>query len=688
MLSSVVCTILILLRIDSDLDFHSVTDDPQFLSRLITLGNSENLTYEEFLWVQSEEDSASDSKEITELKANPEMLQELQSELVEVRLTSQLPIPIELLVSAWPSATSTLQPASVALTTLVRVPTALAVPPVAYNSHLILEGQNTADDSNGNDIVAIKKPADTPAASATPAAIAANAVTADPAAPDAIAAPAATADPAAPDAIAAPAATATATTPASPATPAKPIRKAPKYGKLIDTRDGPRAVHMLTPATNINDLVCKSLFSSALNDYPHPILINFNHPVKNPLEAHFLKISAINQYINSDDVQPNDLILIFDAFDVWFQLDFERLVARYYQLQDQEKARKGSLYSESVIFGADKGCWPNPPNSDACKKVPNSTISSNVYGPETDHSGHGYRNRPRWLNSGTIMGPADVVQQIFKRASASSRNSFNSDQYVLANIWAAFDLPIMIDYTSLLFQTLTYSHSDVVFLYQGQIEEGDVMKAPRIDPITGTKSSDGGKINANPLDYFDILENTPLTLTPFLNGTRKERRWHLSDKHTAWNRVSGNVPAVIHLNGDKSCLKTWWHKMWWVHDVKDYHQWFRLKHVRNVGGAFLDNPDGTIEYRDFNTMCKSYEMFGIEKSKFDGHKVRKGERPSIGPEPFMVGMNPHSTPADVWDDLINLRDKKRKADAEKAAKAAAAANQASRKPPVPKPAQH
>ena len=41
-----------------------------------------------------------------------------------------------------------------------------------------------------------------------------------------------------------------------------------------------------------------------------------------------------------------------DAFDVWFQLSPATLIARYQELGTTD-----------VILGADKGCWPNSPDS-------------------------------------------------------------------------------------------------------------------------------------------------------------------------------------------------------------------------------------------------------------------------------------------------------------------------------------
>lgn len=631
-----ICTIVTLIRIDTDLDFSSVSDDHNFVSHLFSLGNSENITITEFEWVESQEDSIQDSKEITELKSDPELLRKLQSQIAEVQQTATATLFAEIPESpVKEAAKATLMLSSV-------VSSSLLATQVPFAGNTIYGGADSRSESKPfAPTLNSAKPTATSTKSEDESQTTFETSTRRPL-----------------------------SIPPKSSTLTKPPRKAPKYGKLVNTRDGLRAVHLLMPSTIVNDLLCKSMFSAAINNYPHPIILNYKHPVRVAKEAHFLKLGAIKKYLESDDVEPEDIVLVFDAFDIWFQIDFERLIARYYKLQDEEKVRKGATYSETVIFGADKGCWPNLLTSAACTKVPNSTLPDNIYGPKTDTDT--FRNRPRWLNSGTIIGPASVMRKIFNRAVLAKGNKFFSDQLVLADIWAEFDLPIIVDYQSVLFQTLTHSHYDVAFLYQDQIEEGEVITGPILDPITGGISTNGGQKNDNPLDYFDILQNTPLTLSVFRNLTRA---WRQTDRHTAWNRISGNVPAVIHLNGDKSCLKTWWHKMWWVHDRGSDHQWLRLKYVRDHGGAFLDMPDETMVWSNFNSLCSTTNMFEVVKSKFDGHTVRKGERASIESEPMLVGMNPQSSPADIWDDLVrfNQKMKKAKAESNNAKQAAAAA---------------
>ncbi|KAK9478977.1 hypothetical protein V1514DRAFT_329575 [Lipomyces japonicus] len=493
-----------------------------------------------------------------------------------------------------------------------------------------------------------------------------------------------------------------------------------QFGTLAPSAAQERTVHFIFPATQINKLVCKALFSAGLNSYPPPVLLNFNSVFRDAEEARFMKIAAIHKYLTMK-VHDEDLVLIMDSYDTWFQLSADTLIERYYKIQEHDRklyykkhtrhtkstsgldlaatdpsssgitvSKSGASgadelipdvseskptkkravddnsishdieeippYAEHAIFGADKVCWPNKRTSAACSNVPNSTLPSGIYGPDTDTDVYEFKVRPRWLNSGNIIGPAKVLKEIYMRAfdvQQRSRIHF-SDQLILADIYGKQDLPIRIDYESYLFQTMTHSHSDVMYLYEDLVEDDEDPDAEHIDPITGVSSKSGAGGSANSNDDVNKFENKKLIDDAFF--TVKRRR--ISEKHLAWNRVSGVVPAVLHFNGPKLALETWWNKMWWVHDQSPVHRLQRLKHVRRTSGAFVDD-DGTI-FKSWKELCGKFDMFEYTPSPFDNVKLRPNAPPSLDPEPFRLGMNPHKSPSDVLRDLSKMREDERK----------------------------
>ncbi|KAL2753395.1 hypothetical protein ACRALDRAFT_2111455 [Sodiomyces alcalophilus JCM 7366] len=68
-------------------------------------------------------------------------------------------------------------------------------------------------------------------------------------------------------------------------------------------------------------------------------------------------------------------------------------------------------------------------------------MDSLTFGPETDRGNMTY-NRPRWLNSGTVMGPVKEVRELFRATLDRIEGTYNpdfehreSDQYYMADIW-------------------------------------------------------------------------------------------------------------------------------------------------------------------------------------------------------------------------------------------------------------
>lgn len=194
---------------------------------------------------------------------------------------------------------------------------------------------------------------------------------------------------------------------------------------------------------------------TALN-YPSPVFINWGDEENpDPYVQHLAKVKGIVKYLRKFPVERNeDIVLVVDGYDIWFQLRPDVLIKRYYEIIQAATERLASRFGmeamakhaiyQSVIFGPDKICWPEDPTRPACWAVPDSTLPRWAFGPETDSKRWRHHNRPRWLNSGTIIGPLAHVRQVFEatlaRIDASSQITDNnapiSDQFHLSNLWA------------------------------------------------------------------------------------------------------------------------------------------------------------------------------------------------------------------------------------------------------------
>jgi hypothetical protein len=345
-------------------------------------------------------------------------------------------------------------------------------------------------------------------------------------------------------------------------------------------------------------------------------------------------------------VKDDDLVLIIDGYDIWFQLPPKIMIERYYTIIEEANERLRSRYGmvlheksgplrkrelvqkyeQKVLFGADKICWPNHEEDPACAAVPYSTLPKNVYGAETDKDPHAFLNRPRYLNSGAIMGPAADIRAIYKVAiqKAEAGHGNFGDQYVFAEIfgeqeyqrevnrkssqgtggrwldWLSgalgtpdsplssnvtinnstikpgqnYEFFLGVDYESRLFQTMTHSAGDVEYVMYNDSDRlaqvQDKYESLRAQPFSlpvDVQRADPPYSYASPGDESeDLTERILLPFSPKLDDIGREPSWY--EIPLATNVYTSNVPSLLHFNGDKSLLDTWWPSMWYSRDSR------------------------------------------------------------------------------------------------------------------------
>ena len=146
--------------------------------------------------------------------------------------------------------------------------------------------------------------------------------------------------------------------------------------------------------------------------------------------AHILsKITRSLDYLEQlPPDRDDDLILIVDAYDTWFQLRSDVLISRYHHLNRMANKRLRQKYGRSgvktgnmkqtVIFGASKEC-SNQGHTIGCFPVPEPYTPRNEFGGNTDtvmgltqHSS----KRPKYLASAFMMGPARDLKNVMRKA--------------------------------------------------------------------------------------------------------------------------------------------------------------------------------------------------------------------------------------------------------------------------------
>ncbi|MCJ1473741.1 hypothetical protein MMC13_002392 [Lambiella insularis] len=375
--------------------------------------------------------------------------------------------------------------------------------------------------------------------------------------------------------------------------------------------------HVLIIATETSDKLCKTLLSAFLLNYPPPTLINYGEEFSGDnwdKGTHAAKINGVYDFLSkSSKVRDDDLILVVDGYDVWFQLPPEVLVSRYHKIMRDTnrqlwkygvllhsdtvggKENRSQKFVQTVLFGADKLCWPNQPNDPACAAVPSSTLPKDVYGPGTDKDPEGFSNRPRYLNSGTLIGPAKDIRAIYERALQKVNQGLGAigDQFIFAEILGEqsyvrlstpsanrgllipgpntvpfksikpvelnpgrrFDYHIGLDYESSIFQTMTHSVSDITFLTYSA-ETYNPSEALISDLITARPPFPQN----DTLTY--LMTNRILPLSPALDTLPPPHQNSWLTVSLATNIRSIKVPALLHINGDKALLDSWWPMMW------------------------------------------------------------------------------------------------------------------------------
>lgn len=270
----------------------------------------------------------------------------------------------------------------------------------------------------------------------------------------------------------------------------------------IDGQTKGADMRLLLPVTNTTDTnYCRALASAIHHGYSPSLLVmpDSGHHFRNT----FQKIEAVSEHIERVARGKKDIIILLDAWDTIVQESADALLAKY---------RK---FDSPLVFAADKKCWPN--EEATCAKLPNSTMPSQTYGPDTDR-GPFELNRPRWLNSGVIVGDRQSFLGLYKDAVDFSKTFFSvagtyptGDQSVFQALFAKsqetdLDYGIKIDYRSEISLTMAFARDDIY------------------------------RIDDNPEIPFEDTRRLP----PDELLTRRGR---------IFNKFSGSMPSIIHFNG-------------------------------------------------------------------------------------------------------------------------------------------
>lgn len=226
---------------------------------------------------------------------------------------------------------------------------------------------------------------------------------------------------------------------------------APHIGPQNSTPDArSNFFHLLVPAASEGERLCKVLFSAAALNYPTPRVLNWKKKFdggQNDLfgGTHIAKISGFLDYlITLGPESDQEMVVLVDGYDMWFQLRPSVLIERYYRILNRQNARlrerlgsavhKESIY-QTIIAGAGY-CWPQEHDHPSCYVVPDGELLRSTYAMERSQASGADDHIPRWVNSGSFMGPVFDVRNLVERAYQILKDQPNvgSDQWAFNEI--------------------------------------------------------------------------------------------------------------------------------------------------------------------------------------------------------------------------------------------------------------
>ncbi|KAI9903449.1 hypothetical protein N3K66_002801 [Trichothecium roseum] len=380
---------------------------------------------------------------------------------------------------------------------------------------------------------------------------------------------------------------------------------------------GDRKLVILLPVDTPSPDLCKVISSAVALGYPAPILVNWKNNFRTDEEgvgpSHLGKITGTLDYLNwaldenvsgTEGLGADDLVLMMDAHDVWLQLSPEILLNRYFRVTQNADTREGIMKSQdmrhTIVVSAQKGCFgPRDKISDLhCGSLPESTLPSNVYGFMTDSTLFNWNSvRPRFVNSGSFMGPAGDMRRFFERvrsrmekdlAMLTKDQHLGGDQGLFSEIFAEqeiwrqkvrdesarrsgkvtdktvaqhdeYEYHVGLDYRQELFYPTCYSEKDGFFV---QLND-----SKRIEKESRRLGVSPPRIHGLPSDMEEVEE-------PFKDITDD------AEELVGWGGLplyadfwTAYVPAAVHHNAWKDGLKkrrtTWWDKMWYFPRLRE-----------------------------------------------------------------------------------------------------------------------
>lgn len=402
-------------------------------------------------------------------------------------------------------------------------------------------------------------------------------------------------------------------------------------------------LHVLLPASKSNPNLCKTTLSLKLLGYPSPTFMGwkelFNDEDQVDGGARLgTKITYALHSVLKTPAHDDDLVLIADGYDTWFQLPQSVLIRRFndmtlsanYRLADKvgKRAVRSGKIEQKILFGARKECDSPRVRGVRCDSLPKAPLAKNLHYINADSklgASEYHSEQPQFLDSGYILGRMIDVRTLLIRAKeivdttphaeeaylGSPQPVFNriyAEQERRRNRWqrrlfpAVFsrksEFGIGIDYFSELSHSTFGSERDSEYLTYA--DDGTIELAP--SSTTATANSRDPKLLGYHLSHCalnlpsalpqDIAASHPPIIRDVETPPSAQSSWQGLPLYT--HLCTGTIPVLIHHNGDKTLRETTWQNMWFAPLAKDM-----LSKTQGAVGGWTD----TRKWIEWQELC-------------------------------------------------------------------------------------
>ncbi|KAL3428148.1 hypothetical protein PVAG01_01657 [Phlyctema vagabunda] len=463
----------------------------------------------------------------------------------------------------------------------------------------------------------------------------------------------------------------------------------------------PRFHLLIQEKENRRRELCQTILSSAILKYPPPILVssgakqNVSDKAKSQAD-----VCEILDNLLGPEIHGDDMVLIVED-DVWLQLPSTVLINRFIQTMDvaqfqlvgkygrsvKDAQNPPDMYVPKVLFGAQKSCHHSSTSDFACRPIPESTLPPIDSKQHTGKAKVDKHSRPRYLNSGMIMGRAADVRALFEKAEDRFEISKSSTtQDMLTEIYGRQE------YGRRILTESNDSRISAILIANGGYDH----ILPPIIP--GNDEKDWENLYGIEVDYtgslFQVMENSeedvrfmsyedlnlnqeklgvPADLTnirkPFFHRPSKSLpspAFPMPDG--AWSTVNlavnvavpnGVVPAALGFRNNEKLTSDWWEQMWFhnhsrallasVHNnplrkilsrenAKGGKKWWDLRVGGKGGGVWM----GLDQWQEWDQICGSQHkmVFGDNRGPFG----TEDENQNTNSRPTRPGQAPEDMP--------------------------------------------